>query len=146
MEKQTEKTLRNRLLGVIHIKKKRLRITEEQYRNFLWEFFEVTSASQLYEDGLQAIIRLLDRWDKKPAKRSTSRFIWVLWKQYLCPLLRPEERTDEYLTGLANKAAHTWLEIPDFDVLKPDERYKIIEALKKNGSGKMEVKCHDLEQ
>ena len=99
--------------------------------NFLWEFFEVTSASQLYEDGLQAIIRLLDRWDKKPAKRSTSRFIWVLWKQYLCPLLRPEERTDEYLTGLANKAAHTWLEIPDFDVLKPDERYKIIEALKK---------------
>lgn len=65
MEKQTEKTLRNRLLGVIHIKKKRLRITEEQYRNFLWEFFEVTSASQLYEDGLQAIIRLLDRWDKK---------------------------------------------------------------------------------
>lgn len=131
MEKQTEKTLRNRLLGVIHIKKKRLRITEEQYRNFLWEFFEVTSASQLYEDGLQEIIRLLDRWDKKPAKRSTSRFIWVLWKQYLCPLLRPEERTDEYLTGLANKAAHTWLETPDFDALKPDERYKIIEALKK---------------
>ena len=131
MEKQTEKTLRNRLLGVIHIKKKRLRITEEQYREFLWENFEVISASQLYEDGLQAIIRLLDRWDKKPAKRSTSRFIWVLWKQYLCPLLRPEERTDEYLTGLANKAAHTWLEIPDFDVLKPDERYKIIEALKK---------------
>lgn len=131
MEKQTEKTLRNRLLGVIHIKKKRLRITEEQYRNFLWEFFEVTSASQLYEDGLQAIIRLLDRWDKKPAKRSTSRFIWVLWKQYLCPLLRPQERADEYLTGLANKAAHTRLETPDFDALKPDERYKIIEALKK---------------
>ena len=131
MEKQTEKTLRNRLLGVIHIKKKRLRITEEQYRNFLWEIFEVTSASQLYEDGLQEIIRLLDRWDKKPAKRSTSRFIWVLWKQYLCPLLRPQERADEYLTGLANKAAHTRLETPDFDALKPDERYKIIEALKK---------------
>ena len=131
MEKQTEKTLRNRLLGVIHIKKKRLRITEEQYRNFLWEFFEVTSASQLYEDGLQEIIRLLDRWDKKPAKRSTSRFIWVLWKQYLCPLLRPQERADEYLTGLANKAAHTRLETPDFDALTPEERYKIIEALKK---------------
>ena len=131
MEKQTGKTLRNRLLGVIHIKKKRLRITEEQYRNFLWEFFEVTSASLLYEDGLQEIIRLLDRWDKKPAKRSTSRFIWVLWKQYLCPLLRPQERADEYLTGVANKAAHTWLETPDFDALTPDERYKIIEALKK---------------
>ena len=131
MEKQTEKTLRNRLLGVIHIKKKRLRITEEQYREFLWENFEVISASQLYEDGLQEILRLLDRWNKKPAKRSTSRFIWVLWKQYLCPLLRPQERTDEYLTGLANKAAHTRLETPDFDALKPDERYKIIEALKK---------------
>ena len=130
MEKQTEKTLRNRLLGVIHIKKKRLRITEEQYREFLWENFEVISASQLYEDGLQEILRLLDRWNKKPAKRSTSRFIWVLWKQYLCPLLRPEERTDEYLTGLANKAAHTRLETPDFDALTPDERYKIIEALK----------------
>ena len=99
--------------------------------NFLWEFFEVTSASQLYEDGLQEIIRLLDRWDKKPAKRSTSRFIWVLWKQYLCPLLRPQERADEYLTGLANKAAHTRLETPDFDALTPEERYKIIEALKK---------------
>lgn len=131
MEKQTEKTLRNRLLGVIHIKKKRLRITEEQYREFLWENFEVISASQLYEDGLQEILRLLDRWNKKPAKRSTSRFIWVLWKQYLCPLLRPEERTDEYLTGLANKAAHTRLETPDFDALTPEERYKIIEALKK---------------
>ena len=131
MEKQTEKTLRNRLLGVIHIKKKRLKITEEEYRDFLWENFEVCSASELYENGLREILRLLDRWNKKPAKRSTSRFIWVLWKLYLCPLLRPEERTDEYLTGLANKAAHTRLETPDFDVLKPDERYKIIEALKK---------------
>ena len=132
MEKQTEKTLRNRLLGAVHIKRKRLKITtEEQYREFLWENFEVISASQLYEDGLQEILRLLDRWNKKPAKRSTSRFIWVLWKQYLCPLLRPQERTDEYLTGLANKAAHTRLETPDFDALKPDERYKIIEALKK---------------
>ena len=131
MEKQTEKTLRNRLLGAVHIKRKRLKITEEQYREFLWENFEVISASQLYEDGLQEILRLLDRWNKKPAKRSTSRFIWVLWKQYLCPLLRPQERADEYLTGLANKAAHTRLEKPDFDALKPDERYKIIEALKK---------------
>ena len=130
MEKQTEKTLCNRLLGAIHIKRKRLKITEEQYRDFLWENFEVCSASELYENGLQAILRLLDRWNKKTAKRSTSRFIWVLWKQYLCPLLRPEERTDEYLTGLANKAAHTRLETPDFDALTPDERYKIIEALK----------------
>ena len=131
MGKQTEKTLRNRLLGAIHIKRKRLKITEEQYRDFLWENFEVCSASELYENGLREILRLLDRWNKKPAKRSTSRFIWVLWKQYLCPLLRPEERTDEYLTGLANKAAHTRLETPDFDALTPEERYKIIEALKK---------------
>ena len=131
MKKQTEKTLRNRLLRAIHIKKKRLKITEEQYRDFLWENFEVCSASELYENGLREILRLLDRWNKKTAKHSTSRFIWVLWKQYLCPLLRPEERTDEYLTGLANKAAHTRLETPDFDALTPDERYKIIEALKK---------------
>ena len=119
MKKQTEKTLRNRLLGAIHIKKKRLKITEEEYRDFLWENFEVCSASELYENGLQT------------AKESTSRFIWVLWKVYLFPLLRPEERTDEYLTGLANKAAHTRLETPDFDALTPEERYKIIEALKK---------------
>ena len=123
--------MRNRLLGAIHIKRKRLKITEEQYREFLWENFEVCSASELYENGLREILRLLDRWNKKTAKESTSRFIWVLWKQYLCPLLRPQERTDEYLTGLANKAAHTRLETPDFDALKPDERYKIIEALKK---------------
>ncbi len=65
MKKQTEKTLRNRLLGAIHIKRKRLKITEEQYRDFLWENFEVTSAAELYENGLQEILRLLDRWNKK---------------------------------------------------------------------------------
>ena len=144
MGKQTEKTLRNRLLGAIQIKKKRLKITEEEYRDFLWENFEVCSASELYENGLREILRLLDRWNKKTAKESTSRFIWVLWKQYLCPRLRPEERTDEYLTGLANKAAHTRLETPDFDALTPEERYKIIEALKKR-IRQTEESRHDLE-
>ena len=61
----------------------------------------------------------------------TSRFIWVLWKQYLCPLLRPRERTDEYLLGIANNAAGISLASPDFDAITPGKRQKIIEALKK---------------
>lgn len=126
------KPSRNRLLSAIHIKRQRLRISEQEYRDFLWDHFEVTSSAELNGEGLHELLRCLDRWTRPgAAMEKASRFIWVLWKQYLCPLLRPRERTDEYLLGIANNAAGTALTTPDFDALCPSERRKIIEALKK---------------
>lgn len=123
---------RNGLLSVIHIRRKQLGISDPEYRDFLWEHFEVVSAAALEEEGLDELLRCLDRWNRpNAASEKSSRFIWVLWKQYLCPLLRPRERTDEYLTGVANNAAGTALTTPDFDALCPSERRKIIEALKR---------------
>lgn len=127
-----QKPSRSRLLSAIHIKRQRLRIPDPEYRDFLWDHFEVTSSADLNEEGLHELLRCLDRWNRPgAATEKTSRFIWVLWKQYLCPLLRPRERTDEYLLGIANNAAGTALNTPDFDALCPSERQKIIEALKK---------------
>lgn len=127
-----QKPSRSRLLSAIHIKRQRLRIPDPEYRDFLWETFEVVSSADLNEEGLHELLRRLDRWTHpQAAMEKTSRFIWVLWKQYLCPLLRPRERTDEYLLGFANNAAGISLASPDFDAITPGKRQKIIEALKK---------------
>ena len=74
MEKQTEKTLRNRLLGVIHIKKKRLRITEEQYRNFLWEFF---LKDHTEEEAVRALLKEYDV-SEETAQKDVQAFVNVL--------------------------------------------------------------------
>lgn len=126
------KPLRNRLLGAVHTKIKQIGMPPDVYRDFLWDNFESATSADLNEEGLHELLRCLDRWNRPgAATEKTSRFIWVLWKQYLCPLLRPRERTDEYLLGIANNAAGTALNTPDFDALLPSERQKIIEALKK---------------
>ena len=88
-----QKPSRSRLLSATHIKRQRLRIPDPEYRDFLWDHFEVTSSADLNEEGLHELLRCLDRWNRPgAATEKASRFIWVLWKQYLCPLLRA--RTD----------------------------------------------------
>lgn len=124
------KPLRARLLAAVHAKLKAKFIPDDVYRDFLWDNFETASAASLTDAGLRELLRRLDHWRRERAFYRDSRYIWVLWEQYLCPLLRPRERTDKYLTGIANAAAGTSLTAPDFDVLEPGERHKIIEALK----------------
>lgn len=124
------KPLRARLLAAVHAKLKAKSMPDDVYRDFLWDNFETASAAALTDAGLHELLRRLDRWRRERAFYRDSRYIWVLWEQYLCPLLRPRERTDKYLTGIANAAAGTSLNAPDFDALEPGERHKIIEALK----------------
>lgn len=124
------KSLRARLLAAVHAKLKAKSMPDDVYRDFLWDNFETASAASLTDAGLRELLRRLDHWRRERAFYRDSRYIWVLWEQYLCPLLRPRERTDKYLTGIANAAAGTSLTAPDFDVLEPGERHKIIGALK----------------
>ena len=124
------KTLRARLLAAVHAKLKAKSMPDDVYREFLWDNFETASAASLTDAGLRELLHRLDHWRRERAFYRDSRYIWVLWEQYLCPLLRPRERTDKYLTGIANAAAGTSLTAPDFDVVEPGERHKIIEALK----------------
>lgn len=124
------KPLRARLLAAVHAKLKAKSMPDDIYRDFLWDNFETASAASLTDAGLHELLRRLDRWRRERAFYRDSRYIWVLWEQYLCPLLRPRERTDKYLTGIANAAAGTSLTAPDFDALEPCDRHKIIEALK----------------
>ena len=124
------KSLRARLLAAVHAKLKAKSMPDDVYRDFLWDNFETASAASLTDAGLRELLRRLDHWRRERAFYRDSRYIWVLWEQYLCPLLRPRERTDKYLTGIANAAAGTSLTAPDFDVLEPGERHKIIKALK----------------
>lgn len=124
------KSLRARLLAAVHAKLKAKSMPDDVYRDFLWDNFETASAAALTDGGLRELLRRLDHWRRERAFYRDSRYIWVLWEQYLCPLLRPRERTDKYLTGIANAAAGTSLTAPDFDALEPCDRHKIIEALK----------------
>ena len=124
------KPLRARLLAAVHAKLKAKSMPDDVYRDFLWDNFETASAAALTDAGLRELLHRLDHWRRERAFYRDSRYIWVLWEQYLCPLLRPRERTDKYLTGIANAAAGTSLTAPDFDALEPGERHKIIEALK----------------
>ena len=69
-----QKPSRSRLLSAIHIKRQRLRIPDPEYRDFLWETFEVVSSADLNEEGLHELLRRLDRWTHpQAAMEKTSR-------------------------------------------------------------------------
>lgn len=64
---------RNGLLSVIHIRRKQLGISDPEYRDFLWEHFEVVSAAALEEEGLDELLRCLDRWNRPNAAAGRTR-------------------------------------------------------------------------
>ena len=66
---------RNKLLYIIHKKQEQLGISDPEYRDFLWEHFEVVSAAALEEEGLDELLRCLDRWNRpNAAAEKSSRF------------------------------------------------------------------------
>jgi len=121
------KPYRNILLGRLHKLKSELGIPEQQYRDFLWDNFELTSSADLIDDGiLEAICRLKKLANREPA----SKKIWAAWYRGLCPLLRDREQTTPYLLGIVSQAVGRPLKSANFDLLDDGERWKAIEAIK----------------
>ena len=126
-------------LAAIHILKKKLGLSDAEYRTILRDTADVTSAAQLDENGDRAVMsRLYSLRDErreaapKRVKKPAEAKIWALWYD-LKSYLPAQEQTVAYLLGFVRRAAgnQNVKEAGDLAGLTGKESYNTIEALKR---------------
>ena len=130
-------------LAAIHILRKKLELTESEYRAILREVAGVDSAKYLDESGDRAVMARLyairdeRREAKKRVKTPTERKIWRLWlgredDPGLRNYLPAQDRTANYLLGFVRRASgnSAITKAADLSSLTGKEAYRTIEALK----------------
>lgn len=133
-------TDRRGLLARIHILKKELNLSDEEYRTMLRNGFSAESSAQLCEDDLSQLAATMEGIKSDMSERSdmsdhnqkkSSRKIWAAWydlRQYL-PI---GKRSANYLCGIAKRNAPGIDLINgmlDFDSLPREQADGIIRSL-----------------
>lgn len=130
---------RNRELALIHLGKKALAMTEEDYRQMIWTQGRVQSSTDLDYAGRQRVIAHLQalgfkptgaRGDgKRPVKRSLNakqRLMWSLWQQ-LADLEEVRDRRMDALVAYAKRLTG----VERLEWLKTHQENLVVDTLKK---------------
>ena len=122
-------------IKAIHTIKSKLRLSDADYRALLMREAGVSSSRDLTPEGDKAVMAALRKLESAPRQiGATTRAeakIWALWYA-IKPYLPEAERTVQYLLGICGRVVG--YRIPGTDTLprlSGQEKYKIIEALKK---------------
>ena len=126
-------------LAAIHILKKELCLSTDEYRDVLRRAAGVESAKFLDEDGDRAVMRALytirdqrRAAEKERPKSPEERKVWGLWYE-LKGYLPEAKRNAAYLSGFAERfglVKKTGGSV-SFELFEPRELHKLIEALKR---------------
>ena len=128
---------RQKLLARIHILRKELALSSEEYRKIITEHFLRESASLLSEDELRQFTDILQNMKKSRYtlfngnRSKSSKKIWAAWYE-LRGYLKSSKKSTSYLYGIAKRNAPTLCMnngVLDFDLVNPVEADGIIRSL-----------------
>ena len=128
---------RQKLLARIHILRKELALSSDEYKKILTEHFLRESASLLSEDELRQFNDILQnlkksRYTLANGNRSkSSKKIWAAWYE-LRGYLKSSKKSTSYLYGIAKRNAPSLCMnngVLDFDLVNPVEADGIIRSL-----------------
>ena len=130
-------TPRQKLLARIHILRKELALSSDEYKKILAEHFLQESASALTPDELRQFTDILQnlkksRYTLANGNRSkSSKKIWAAWYE-LRGYLKSGKKSTSYLYGIAKRNAPSLCMnngVLDFDLVNPGEADGIIRSL-----------------